>query len=329
MHTNTHKLLPGNKLAKARNLLSRELITALKKRPVLKIVQVGQDPASTLYVAKKVEFAVEVGIDAEAVKFAIPETAEQIAKIKQTILRFNEDPTVDGIMIQSPILGLDMDQSLEIFNAITVTKDVDGLTASSLGLLWQLKTLSQLQGFSGFISATPAGVIDALLWYAVTKDEKLKALVSKDDELESMKQILKLNWSQKEYLLKTSLKGKNALIINRSNIVGKPLASLLLMCDLSVEIVHSHSKDIENKIKNADIILTATGEDHIFRLSQFHKGQMVIDIGISSSDLSSKVKGDVLVEEADVEFLSAVPGGVGPLTVANLLSNTVFAAQRK
>jgi methylenetetrahydrofolate dehydrogenase (NADP+)/methenyltetrahydrofolate cyclohydrolase len=308
-------ILNGNKLATRKRALLKERITqaSFLGAPVLKIIQVGDDPASTLYVSLKADFARKVGIDAEQVIFP---NAQDFAAIKSRIEQFNQDNSVDGIMIQSPIPNLDLNLALDLFNTIAPEKDVDGLSFASLGKLWQLKNFSDLAASTGFfLSATPLGALDCLLL----------ALENEPDDWFSYKRFEALD---------DLLSGKNALIINRSNIVGKPLAALLELGNATVTIAHSKTRDLKSRLQDFDLILPATGIDGLFSLEDFSTDQIIVDIGINNNNPDNKVRGDVSFDKDSYDpakhpTIAPVPGGVGPLTVTNLLVNTFLSYARK
>jgi len=313
------KLIPGKILAAGKKTLLKAAISQLGEAPQLKIIQVGDDASSSLYVGLKVAAAIEVGINAQALVFPTGTNPKQvISKIQE----FNSQPEVKGIMVQSPIPGLGLIESLKIFNAISPKKDVDGLSFASLGKLWQYKSLSELflDIDKPFVSATPLGVLDCLLWLARPAEAQLA-----------------IGLEQAEALI-TLLQGKKALIINRSNIVGKPLAALLTLANATVTLAHSYTPDVHGSLSNYDFVLPATGIDNYLTMAEFQTGQVVIDIGINNNNQTQQVRGDVIFSPEEIAntteidateakvYLAPVPGGVGPLTVVNLLANTYSAA---
>ncbi|MFW5702726.1 MAG: bifunctional 5,10-methylenetetrahydrofolate dehydrogenase/5,10-methenyltetrahydrofolate cyclohydrolase [Candidatus Dojkabacteria bacterium] len=314
-------IINGNKLAREKSEQIKDLIALISsntgQKPSLKIIQVGEDPASTLYVFLKAKAARNIGIETERILFK-SNTEKEV--IKKAIENYAKDTDVDGIMIQSPIPKLDLDKSLELFNLIPQKKDVDGLSYANLGRLWQLKQLSDLSDINDlFISATPLAALDCLL-------------------IATGESVQEMDWLNYRRLasLDTFLRGKRALIINRSNIVGKPLAALLEMGNATVTLAHSKSTNLQDKnfLDKFDLILPATGVDGFYDLEMFSKDQVVIDIGINNNNPEAKVKGDVTFTRDSYDskihpLIAPVPGGVGPLTVTNLLNNTLISYARK
>jgi methylenetetrahydrofolate dehydrogenase (NADP+)/methenyltetrahydrofolate cyclohydrolase len=243
----------------------------------------------------------------------------QTEELKLSISRANTDPNVHGVMLQSPLPGITWDIAREIFNLIAPEKDVDGLTAQSMGQLWQQKSLVEIwDNPNGFISATPLGVMDCLAWVAGEFGQELGDFLA----------------------------GKEVLIINRSNIVGKPLAGLILAGNATVKIAHSATKDLKEQVAAADIILTATGVAQLIELEELREGQVVIDIAITKKPGQQGVAGDMDLssiagqpqsqsmsqsmssEAQNTIYIAPVPGGVGPLTIVNLLQNTLLSYSR-
>lgn len=308
----TIKLIPGLQLARQREQLLRETIARRTVSKKLAIVQVGDDPSSSLYVELKARKAAQLGLLAEVVRFS----AADVAQVAGKIAALGASDDVAGIMIQAPIPGITLADSLQIFNAIPASKDVDGLTAYSLGRVWQLKSFADLTTADFFLSATPLAALDCLLWVAVQQGLVPEAQLH-DLSLARFSNLGSL------------LRGKKALIINRSNIVGKPLAALLELGDATVTLAHSHTPELAHTLNDYDFILSATGQPWVWQAGQFRTGQVVIDIGIDKKN-SDKVRGDVDISNvsnaADHNFvdvwIAGVPGGVGPLTVLNLLQNS-------
>lgn len=322
------KLIPGKAIALAKQQLLLEKLSQTTEKPTLKVFQLGDDSASTLYVNLKVETAGKLGINAEAVRF--PEHTDT-ETLKKAILKQCETSEVSGVMLQSPLPGMTLGDSLKVFNMITADKDVDGLSFNSLGRLWQLKKISELETQDFFVAATPMGVIDSLCWVSLVNSG-----VSYE---EAISQTAEANWMIREELLTRILQGKKALVVNRSNIVGKPLAAILQMANATVTIAHSYTQNLQAEIANYDFVFLATGIDNFIDVNSFRPGQVVIDIGINSTP-GSAVIGDVAFpknfkEQSDnstIEnnvFLAPVPGGVGPLTVVNLLWNVYLGHIRR
>lgn len=277
-------------------------IESNKLNPRLDIIWVGDDFASEIYVNKKKAQGEKVGIQVEVHHY--PQITEN--RLIEVIQTLNEQELVDGIMIQLPIKG-DIDQQ-KVLQYIDIKKDVDGLNPISLGYLWQGEK-------KGFISATPLAVMECIKHAVMYSDGKYTG-----EEADA-------SFVEKE--LKDFLKGKEITIINHSNIVGKPLAAILLNYNATLNICHKFTKDLKRHTLNSDIIISGTGVSGLINKEHFSKGTMIIDIGINET--ANGVGGDVDYRGAEdkIGWLTPVPGGVGPLTVAMLLSNVVKSAERK
>jgi methylenetetrahydrofolate dehydrogenase (NADP+)/methenyltetrahydrofolate cyclohydrolase len=277
----------------------------LGRPPALAIVLVGDDPASQVYVRNKLKTAEEAGMGIQHER--LPATATLAATLA-VVRRFNEDAGVDGILVQSPLpkaMGADAEQ--QVFDAIDPGKDVDGFSPISAGRL--------VQNREGFAPCTPAGVIELLERSNIP------------------------------------MEGKHAVVIGRSDIVGKPMASLLLHKNATVTICHSRTKDLPAMARTADILVAAIGRTAFVTPAFVKPGAVVIDVGINnvtSADEAKRIfaklpkrletferRGNALVGDVhpDVEdvagFITPVPGGVGPLTIAMLMANTVKAAEMR
>ncbi len=258
----------------------KEKVAALKnegKEVCLAVIQVGNDPASTVYVGNKKKACEYIGI--KSLAYEIPEetTEEELLGI---IDKLNKDDTVHGILVQLPVPKHINEE--KIINAISPNKDVDGFHPASVGAL--------SIGQKGFVSCTPAGVI----------------------------QLLKRSGIE--------ISGKECVVIGRSNIVGKPMSMLLLRENGTVTICHSRTKDLKEVCKRADILVVAIGKPRMIDASYVKEGATVIDVGIHR-DENNKLCGDV--DYASVEpiagAITPVPGGVGPMTIAMLMNNCVEA----
>lgn len=260
--------------------------------PGLAVVLVGEDPASQVYVRNKGKQTVECGMNSYEHKLSA-ETSE--ADLLALIEQLNADPAVHGILVQLPLPD-HLDSDL-VINSIDPAKDVDGFHISNVGLLGT--------GQKSMVPCTPLGCLMMLR-----------------DQL-------------------GSLSGLNAVVVGRSNIVGKPMAQLLLRDSCTVTIAHSRTKDIEEVCRRADILVAAVGRPEMIKGSWVKPGATVIDVGINRVEAPEKgLREDGTVKTklvGDVEFDSAaavagaitpVPGGVGPMTIACLLANTVTAACR-
>lgn len=243
----------------------------------LAVIQVGNDPASTVYVGNKKKACEYIGI--RSVSYELPEetTEEELLGI---IDKLNQDDTIHGILVQLPVP--EHIQENRIIQAIDPKKDVDGFHPQSVGAL--------SIGQTGFVSCTPAGVI----------------------------QLLKRSGVE--------IAGKECVVIGRSNIVGKPMAMLLLRENGTVTICHSKTKDLREVTRRADILVVAIGKPRMIDASYVKEGAVVIDVGIHR-DENNKLCGDV--DYASVEpiagAITPVPGGVGPMTIAMLMYNCVEA----
>ena len=259
--------------------------------PGLTVVIVGEDPASQSYVKSKEKASIEAGMKGETIK--LPATTPQ-AELEALIDKLNADPTVHGILVQSP-LPKHMDANT-VVRRIAPHKDVDGFHPINVGKLL-------IGEKDGFAPCTPAGVQELLVRYGIDTT------------------------------------GKEVVVVGRSNIVGKPMASLLVQqgkgADCTVTICHSRTKDLAFHTKRADIVIAAIGKPEVLTGDMIRPGAVVIDVGINRVDDPSSPKGYRLV--GDVHFESArrvashitpVPGGVGPMTIAMLLKNTVRAARQ-
>jgi methylenetetrahydrofolate dehydrogenase (NADP+)/methenyltetrahydrofolate cyclohydrolase len=257
--------------------------------PGLATVLVGDDPASHTYVRSKQRACEEAGI--QSFGFTLPADTPQ-DKLESLIRELNEDKRVHGILVQSPLpKGLDEQKALSV---LSIKKDVDGFHPVNIGRLAQ-KGPEPL-----FVSCTPAGVM-------VLLDKTLP-----------------------------SIEGKNAVVLGRSNIVGMPVALLLVRANATVTICHSRTQDMPAVTRRADILVAAIGKAEMVRGDWIKPGAVVIDVGINHVDDSSQPKGyrlvgDVAFEEAcqAASAITPVPGGVGPMTIAMLLQNTLKAAERK
>lgn len=249
-------------------------------RVCLAVVQVGNDPASSIYVNNKKKACAYIGIESKSYELPEETTEEELVRLVQEL---NESSQINGILVQLP-LPAHIHEDL-IIKTIAPAKDVDGFHPVSVGNLWL--------GEQGFLSCTPAGII----------------------------QLLKRSGIE--------IEGKECVVIGRSNIVGKPMAALLLRENATVTIVHSRTKRLEDVTKRADILIAAIGKKQFITAKHVKEGAVVIDVGMHR-DEHNKLCGDV--DYADVaEHVSAitpVPGGVGPMTIAMLMNNCVESARR-
>ena len=265
--------------------LAREIGEALvegKRAPKLMIISVGEDPASKVYVRNKLKAAAEIGIIAN--HFPMQADLVTTEYVKETISLFNEDPYLDGIMVQLP-LPKHLDERA-IIDAIDPEKDVDGLTTTNIGRL--------RSGQPGMQPCTAKGIIDLCRYYNIDLD------------------------------------GKDVTIVGRSNIVGKPLADMMMAAGATVTQCHTHTSDLMFHTLTADIIVSAVGKLKLITEKMIKCGATVIDVGINR-DENGKLCGDIDYENVWVvaEHITPVPGGVGPMTVAELMSNTVDSWRKR
>ena len=245
----------------------------------LAVVQVGNDPASTVYVRNKKKACAYVGIESRAYELPEETTEEELVKLVEEL---NQDDTVNGILVQLPLpRHINEDR---IIRTISSDKDVDGFHPVSVGRLWI--------GEKGFVSCTPAGII----------------------------QLLKRSGIE--------IEGKNCVIVGRSNIVGKPMAALLLRENGTVTVTHSRTKNLSEVTSKADILIAAIGKARFITAEYVKDGAVVIDVGMNR-DEEGHLCGDVDFKdvEAKVSAITPVPGGVGPMTIAMLMNNCVETAR--
>ncbi|WP_054683910.1 bifunctional methylenetetrahydrofolate dehydrogenase/methenyltetrahydrofolate cyclohydrolase FolD [Rhodothermus marinus] len=264
-------------------------VQAGNRPPYLAVILVGDNPASASYVRGKTKAAAEVGIASDTLHF---DTSISEAELLAEIARLNEDDGVDGILVQLPLP--DHISPSRVLNAIRPDKDVDGFHPVNAGRL--------LLGEPGFVPATPAGILELLRRSGIETT------------------------------------GKHAVVVGRSNIVGRPLAALLLHrgIDATVTVCHSRTRDLAALTRTADILVAAIGRPRYITADMVREGAVVIDVGINRVDDPSHPRGYRLVGDVDFEavvekagWITPVPGGVGPMTIALLLRNTLYAAQRR
>ncbi len=277
------QIIDGKKISAEIKEELKEQAAQLKEAGVegtLAVIQVGDDPASSVYVRNKKKACEYIGIHSRA--FELPESVTQDELLK-LIADLNADDSVNGILVQLPVP--DHIDEKKIINAISPDKDVDGFHPQSVGSL----TIGQ----PGFVSCTPAGIIELLKRSGVEID------------------------------------GKNCVIAGRSNIVGKPMALLMLRENATVTIAHSHTKNLKEICRQADILIVAIGKKEFITGDYIKEGAVVIDVGIHR-DENNKLSGDVKYEEAEkkASMITPVPGGVGPMTIAMLMHNCVEAMTR-
>lgn len=253
-------------------------LAAQGKKVCLAVIQVGDDPASSVYVGNKKKACAYVGIESLAYELAEETTQEELLSL---ISELNAKEEVNGILVQLP-LPKHIDEDA-VIRAIDPKKDVDGFHPQSVGAL--------CIGQPGFVSCTPAGIV----------------------------QLLKRSGIE--------IAGKECVVIGRSNIVGKPMALLLLQKNCTVTIAHSRTKNLADVTRAADILVVAVGRAGMITGDMVKPGAIVMDVGINRVD--GKVMGDVDFESAKevASYITPVPGGVGAMTIAMLMENTVEAAE--
>ena len=275
-----YKLIDGK-------LISTQIKDELKKKvadehiqATLAVIQVGNDPASSVYVGNKKKACEYIGIGSIAYELPEETTEEELLKL---IDELNADDAVNGILVQLPV-PKHIDEK-KVINRISPLKDVDGFHPESVGNL--------CIGQDGFVSCTPAGIIELL----------------KRSDIE--------------------IEGKECVVIGRSNIVGKPMALLLLKNNGTVTVCHSRTRDLKSVCKRADILVVAIGKPKMITAEYVKEGAVVIDVGIHRMD-NGKLCGDVDFDDVKdhTSAITPVPGGVGPMTIAMLMVNCVKAAGR-
>jgi methylenetetrahydrofolate dehydrogenase (NADP+)/methenyltetrahydrofolate cyclohydrolase len=288
----TARIIDGRAISQEIRAELRGRVDALKRRgvtPGLAFVLVGDNPASLSYVASKNQGAAEVGINSQT--FQIPGDTPQ-EQVVDLVRRLNADPGWNGILVQLPLPRLLSEDA--VINAIAAEKDVDGIHPANIGRL--------LRGEPTFKPATPAGVQQLLIRSGYNPE------------------------------------GKHVVICGRSNIVGKPLAAILMQkapgANATVTVCHTRTPDLAKMTLQADIIVAAMGAARAITADMVREGAVVIDVGNNRIEDASRKSGYRLVGDVDYDAvvekaaaITPVPGGVGPMTVSMLLSNTVLAAE--
>lgn len=251
------------------------------KTVTLAVIQVGDDPASAIYVGNKKKACEYVGF--HSMSYELPEETTQ-EELLALVRNLNENNEVDGILVQLP-LPKHLNEE-EVLLAIAPEKDVDGFHPVNVGNL--------LIGRDGFVSCTPAGIVELLHRSGIP------------------------------------IEGRECVIVGRSNIVGKPMAALMLRENATVTICHSKTKNLKEVTKRADILIVAVGKPCLITAEYVKQGAVVIDVGIHRLE-GKKLCGDVDFEtvKETAEAITPVPGGVGPMTIAMLMKNCLHSAQRR
>ena len=269
-------LMEGKPLARR---LRTEVAAEVRELGELRLVtvQVGEDPASTIYLRRKHEAAEEVGIASDDRKLA-EDSSE--ADLLELVTDLNEDEGVDGVLVQLP-LPAQIDEA-RVIRALDPVKDVDGFHPFNAGQLYL--------GRPTLVPATPLGIVALLAEHRIP------------------------------------LEGARAVVIGRSDIVGKPVAHLLLQANATVTVCHSRTRDLAELTLEADVLVVAVGSAEVVTPDMVKQGSAVVDVGINRTE--GGIVGDVAPDAAELAaFLTPVPGGIGPLTIAMLLRNTVKAAR--
>ena len=275
------KIIDGKAISTAIKDELKQEVAEKNIKATLAVIQVGNDPASSVYVGNKKKACEYIGIGSKS--FELPEetTEEELLKL---IDELNADDGINGILVQLPVPKHIDDK--KIINRISPLKDVDGFHPESVGNL--------CIGQEGFVSCTPAGIIE---------------LLKRSD---------------------ISIEGKECVVIGRSNIVGKPMALLLLANNGTVTVCHSRTKNLKEVCKRADILVAAVGKPKMITSEYIKEGAAVIDVGIHRMD-NGRLCGDVDYDDVapHTSAITPVPGGVGPMTIAMLMVNCVKAAKRR
>ncbi len=277
------KLIDGKYISTQIKDEVKEKVKLLKeqgKEICLAVIQVGEDPASSVYVRNKKRACEYVGIESLAYELPEQTTEEELLALVEDL---NKNEKVNGILVQLP-LPEQIDED-KIIRAISPDKDVDGFHPESVGRL--------CIGEAGFLPCTPAGIIELLKRSNVEID------------------------------------GKECVIVGRSNIVGKPMSLLLLRENGTVTVAHSHTKNLKEITRRADILVVAIGKPRFITVDYVKEGAVVIDVGIHR-DENNHLCGDVDFEQVKekASAITPVPGGVGPMTISMLMSNCAAAADK-
>jgi methylenetetrahydrofolate dehydrogenase (NADP+)/methenyltetrahydrofolate cyclohydrolase len=294
----TATLLDGKKLAETVRAEARAQVEAFVREhgrtPGLEVVLVGEDPASQVYTRNKEKASKEIGMRGTLHTLPADTNEEDLLAL---IARLNADENVDGILVQLPLPKHIREQ--KVLDSVDPAKDVDGFHPVNAGLL--------ASGRPGLVPCTPMGCM------------RLLDLATPD------------------------LSGANAVVVGRSNIVGKPVAQLLLARSCTVTIAHSRTKDLRAVCNQADVLIAAVGKAEMLKGDFVKEGAIVIDVGINRIDLppemgtaangkpKTRLVGDVAFDEVKekASAITPVPGGVGPMTIAYLLQNTIVAARAR
>lgn len=276
------KLIDGKKISGEIKDELKEKVAQLKEQGIevtLAVIQVGNDPASTVYVGNKKKACAYIGIRSLAYELPGETTQEELLAL---VRELNDRKDVNGILVQLP-LPAHIDEDT-VIRTIAPEKDVDGFHPQSVGLL--------SIGQKGFVSCTPAGIIQLLKHSGVEID------------------------------------GRECVVVGRSNIVGKPMAMLLIRENGTVTVCHSHTKDLKEVTRRADILVVAIGKRQFITADYVKEGATVIDVGMHRKE-DGKLCGDVDFDSVEpvAGAITPVPGGVGPMTIAMLMNNCVSSVE--
>ena len=276
------KLIDGKKISGEIKDELKEKVAQLKEQGVevtLAVIQVGNDPASTVYVGNKKKACAYIGI--RSLAYELPEETTQ-EELLALVRELNDRKDVNGILVQLP-LPAHIDEDT-VIRTIAPEKDVDGFHPQSVGLL--------SIGQKGFVSCTPAGIIQLLKRSGIEID------------------------------------GRECVVVGRSNIVGKPMAMLLIRENGTVTVCHSHTKDLKEVTRRADILVVAIGKRQFITADYVKEGATVIDVGMHRKE-DGKLCGDVDFDSVEpvAGAITPVPGGVGPMTIAMLMNNCVSSVE--
>ncbi len=291
----TAKIIDGKEVSKAlKDKIKKEVAEIIDKGedgPHLAAVIVGNDPASETYVKSKEKAAHSVGMMSSVYRYPENTSEEELLKVIDFL---NEDPDIDGFIVQLPLPG-HIDEN-KIIERISPAKDVDGFHPVNVGKM--------AIGQPGFLPATPAGILELLKYYNIDTE------------------------------------GKNCVVLGRSNIVGSPMSILMSKKgypgNSTVTLCHSKTENLKEITKNADILIVAIGKPGFVTEDMVKDGAVVIDVGIHRVEDKESPKGYKLVGDVDFEnvkkkasYITPVPGGVGPMTIASLLNNTLKAYKKE
>ncbi len=276
------EILDGKAFANLRAAQLKEKVAQLKKQgiiPLFCVINIGDDRASQIYIRTKKRRADKIGIVQKIYQLPVSEKEEDVLAL---IDKFNANPQVYGIMVQLPVPGqINVEHLME---RIDPAKDVDGLTPSNVGRLWQGKYFVK--------PATASGIMALLAHYHINPA------------------------------------GKNTVIIGRSEIVGKPVAALMIQKDATISVLHSKTKNLREYTQKADIIVSAAGQANLITANMVKDNVVIVDVGINH--LHGHLVGDVDFESVKpkASYITPVPGGVGPLTVESLMENVVKLTEK-